>query len=142
MLKKILDYTGLQYLWGKINNKLDQRIAKALIAHILDSNNPDMVLGADQGPVITSLISALENRVNVLNTNLTGLNARFHFDRAAIMQPFFDDTEKSFGFRLYYDASMTAGYAIHFYYNGEKRITLRFLDIDGVWKNSWTGLLQ
>ena len=76
------------------------------------------------------------------NTNLTGLNARFHFDRAAIMQPFFDDTEKSFGFRLYYDASMTAGYAIHFYYNGEKRITLRFLDIDGVWKNSWTGLLQ
>ena len=76
------------------------------------------------------------------NTNLTGLNARFHFDRVAIMQPFFDDTEKSFGFRLYYDASMTAGYAIHFYYNGEKRITLRFLDIDGVWKNSWTGLLQ
>lgn len=78
----------------------------------------------------------------VRNTNLTGLNARFHFDRVAIMQPFFDDTEKSFGFRLYYDASMTAGYAIHFYYNGEKRITLRFLDIDGVWKNSWTGLLQ
>ena len=67
MLKKILDYTGLQYLWGKINNKLDQRIAKALISHILDSNNPDMVLGADQGPVITGLISALENRVNVLN---------------------------------------------------------------------------
>ncbi|MCG4745887.1 hypothetical protein L0N08_10730 [Enterocloster aldenensis] len=142
MLKKILDYTGLQYLWGKINSKLDQRIAKALIAHILDSNNPDMVLGADQGPVITGLISALENRVNVLNTNLAGLNARFHFDKVALVQPFFDDAEKSFGFRLYYDVSMTAGYAIHFYFNGEKRITLRFLDIDGVWKVSWTGLLQ
>ena len=58
------------------------------------------------------------------------------------MQPFFDDTEKSFSYRFYYDASMTAGYAVHFYYNGEKRITLRFLDIDGRWKNTWTGLLQ
>ena len=75
-------------------------------------------------------------------TNLTGLKARFHFDRVAIIQPFFDDAEKSFGFRLYYDASMTAGYAIHFYFNGEKRITLRFLDTDGRWKNMWTGLLQ
>ena len=78
----------------------------------------------------------------VRNTNLTGLKARFHFDRVAIIQPFFDDAEKSFGFRLYYDASMTAGYAIHFYFNGEKRITLRFLDTDGRWKNMWTGLLQ
>ena len=78
----------------------------------------------------------------VLNTNLAGLNARFHFDKVALVQPFFDDAEKSFGFRLYYDVSMTAGYAIHFYFNGEKRITLRFLDIDGVWKVSWTGLLQ
>ncbi len=76
------------------------------------------------------------------NTNLAGLNARFHFDKVALVQPFFDDAEKSFGFRLYYDVSMTAGYAIHFYFNGEKRITLRFLDIDGVWKVSWTGLLQ
>ena len=74
-----------------------------------------------------------------------GLSRRYTkiaFDRVAIMQPFFDDTEKSFGYRLYYDASMTAGYAVHFYYNGEKRITLRFLDIDGRWKNTWTGLLQ
>lgn len=79
---------------------------------------------------------------NALNDNLTGLNTRLHFDRVALMQPFFDDIEKSFGVRLYYDTSMTAGYAIHFYFNGEKRITLRFLDVDGVWKNSWTGLLQ
>lgn len=74
-----------------------------------------------------------------------GLSRRYTkiaFDRVAIMQPFFDDTEKSFGYRFYYDASMTAGYAVHFYYNGEKRITLRFLDIDGRWKNTWTGLLQ
>lgn len=89
MLKKILDYTGLQYLWGKINNKLDQRIAKALIAHILDSNNPDMVLGADQGPVITSLISALENRVNVLNTNLINplLIKTFTYTQAITLAP-------------------------------------------------------
>lgn len=73
---------------------------------------------------------------------VSGRYTKIAFDRVAIMQPFFDDTEKSFGYRLYYDASMTAGYAVHFYYNGEKRITLRFLDIDGRWKNTWTGLLQ
>lgn len=77
-----------------------------------------------------------------LNNHTNGRNTKIAFDRVAIMQPFFDDTEKSFGYRLYYDASMTAGYAVHFYYNGEKRITLRFLDIDGRWKNTWTGLLQ
>ena len=77
-----------------------------------------------------------------LNFYTAVLNTKIAFDRVAIMQPFFDDTEKSFGYRFYYDASMTAGYAVHFYYNGEKRITLRFLDIDGRWKNTWTGLLQ
>lgn len=72
---------------------------------------------------------------------LTVLNTKITFDRVAIMQPFFDDAEKSFGFRSYYNISMTAGYAIHFYYS-EKRITLRFLDTDGTWKDSWTGKLQ
>ena len=99
------------------------------------TNRPDLPLSAAQGKVLMDMLT-------VLNTNLTGLNARFHFDRVAIMQPFFDDAEKSFGYRLYYDVSMTAGYAIHFYFNGEKRITLRFLDTDGRWKNTWTGLLQ
>ena len=78
----------------------------------------------------------------VLFLKPSGHYTKIAFDRVAIMQPFFDDTEKSFGYRFYYDASMTAGYAVHFYYNGEKRITLRFLDIDGRWKNTWTGLLQ
>jgi hypothetical protein len=81
-------------------------------------------------------------QLKVLMDLYTVLNTKIAFDRVAIMQPFFDDTEKSFGYRFYYDASMTAGYAVHFYYNGEKRITLRFLDIDGRWKNTWTGLLQ
>ena len=74
-----------------------------------------------------------------------GLSRRYTkitFDRVAIMQPFFDDADKSFGFRSYYNISMTAGYAIHFYYSDEKRITLRFLDTDGTWKDSWTGKLQ
>ena len=109
-----------------------------LIGQIVNNcvtNNAKLPLSAAQGKVLMDLY-------NVLNTNLAGLNARFHFDKVALVQPFFDDAEKSFGFRLYYDVSMTAGYAIHFYFNGEKRITLRFLDIDGVWKVSWTGLLQ
>ena len=72
----------------------------------------------------------------------SGHYTKITFDRVAIMQPFFDDADKSFGFRSYYNISMTAGYAIHFYYSDEKRITLRFLDTDGTWKDSWTGKLQ
>ena len=116
----------------RLANKM---IEKSMLCHVLDSVNAQQVLAADVGPKITAIIDGLQEDVN-------GLNTKIAFDRVAIMQPFFDDTEKSFGYRFYYDASMTAGYAVHFYYNGEKRITLRFLDIDGRWKNTWTGLLQ
>lgn len=101
-----------------------------LIGQIVNNcvtNNAKLPLSAAQGKVLMDLYT-------VLNTKIT-------FDRVAIMQPFFDDAEKSFGFRSYYNISMTAGYAIHFYYS-EKRITLRFLDTDGTWKDSWTGKLQ
>lgn len=81
-------------------------------------------------------------QLKVLMDLYTVLNTKITFDRVAIMQPFFDDADKSFGFRSYYNISMTAGYAIHFYYSDEKRITLRFLDTDGTWKDSWTGKLQ
>ena len=91
--------------------------------------------------VLNTVIKMQKNEF-CLNFYTDVRNTKIAFDRVAIMQPFFDDTEKSFGYRFYYDASMTAGYAVHFYYNGEKRITLRFLDIDGRWKNTWTGLLQ
>lgn len=116
----------------RLANKM---IEKSMLCHVLDSVNAQQVLAADVGPKITAITNELKENVSVLNTKIA-------FDRVAIMQPFFDDTEKSFGYRFYYDASMTAGYAVHFYYNGEKRITLRFLDIDGRWKNTWTGLLQ
>ncbi len=116
----------------RLANKM---VEKSMLCHVLDSVNAQQVLAADVGPKITAITNELKENVSVLNTKIA-------FDRVAIMQPFFDDTEKSFGYRFYYDASMTAGYAVHFYYNGEKRITLRFLDIDGRWKNTWTGLLQ
>ena len=116
----------------RLANKM---IEKSMLCHVLDSVNAQQVLAADVGPKITAITNELKENVSVLNTKIA-------FDRVAIMQPFFDDTEKSFGYRFYYDTSMTAGYAVHFYYNGEKRITLRFLDIDGRWKNTWTGLLQ
>lgn len=92
------------------------------------TDNANLPLSAAQGKKLMDLYT-------VLNTKIT-------FDRVAIMQPFFDDADKSFGFRSYYNISMTAGYAIHFYYSDEKRITLRFLDTDGTWKDSWTGKLQ
>ena len=94
--------------------------------------------------VILVLITVIKMQKNefCLNFYTAVLNTKITFDRVAIMQPFFDDADKSFGFRSYYNISMTAGYAIHFYYSDEKRITLRFLDTDGTWKDSWTGKLQ
>ena len=118
-------------------------LMERLGTYVLKSKIVNDFLSTDEETVLSGPMGKLlKEQLNVLNTNLAGLNARFHFDKVALVQPFFDDAEKSFGFRLYYDVSMTAGYAIHFYFNGEKRITLRFLDIDGVWKVSWTGLLQ
>lgn len=50
----------------KLANKMVQQV---MISHVMDSTNPDMVMGADQGPVITKLIEKVQEQVNVLNTN-------------------------------------------------------------------------
>ena len=121
LLTEFVTNTGLM-------ERLGTYVLKSKIVNDFLSTDEETVLSGPMGKL-------LKEQLNVLNTKIA-------FDRVAIMQPFFDDTEKSFGYRFYYDASMTAGYAVHFYYNGEKRITLRFLDIDGRWKNTWTGLLQ
>lgn len=49
----------------KLANKMVQQV---MISHVMDSTNPDMVMGADQGPVITKLIEKVREQVNVLNT--------------------------------------------------------------------------
>ena len=51
----------------KLANKMVQQV---MISHVMDSTNPDMVMGADQGPVITKLIEKVREQVDVLNTNL------------------------------------------------------------------------
>ena len=50
----------------KLANKMVQQV---MISHVMDSTNPDMVMGADQGPVITQLIEKVQEKVDVLNTN-------------------------------------------------------------------------
>ena len=49
----------------KLANKMVQQV---MISHVMDSTNPDMVMGADQGPVITKLIEKVQKQVDVLNT--------------------------------------------------------------------------
>ena len=49
----------------KLANKMVQQ---AMISHVMDSTNSNMVLGADQGPVITKLIDKVQDQVTVLNT--------------------------------------------------------------------------
>ena len=49
----------------KLANKMVQQV---MISHVMDSTNPDMVMGADQGPVITKLIDKVQEQVTVLNT--------------------------------------------------------------------------
>lgn len=51
----------------KLANKMVQQV---MISHVMDSTNPDMVMGADQGPVITKLIEKIQDQITVLNTNL------------------------------------------------------------------------
>ena len=111
-------------------------LMERLGTYVLKSKIVNDFLSTDEETVLSGPMGKLlKEQLNVLNTKIT-------FDRVAIMQPFFDDADKSFGFRSYYNISMTAGYAIHFYYSDKKRITLRFLDTDGTWKDSWTGKLQ
>lgn len=50
----------------KLANKMVQQ---AMVSHVMDSTNSNMVLGADQGPVITKLIDKVQEQVTVLNTN-------------------------------------------------------------------------
>ena len=50
----------------KLANKMVQQV---MISHVMDSTNPDMVMGADRGPVITKLIEKVQEQVDVLNTN-------------------------------------------------------------------------
>lgn len=50
----------------KLANKM---IQQAMISHVTDCTNPDMVMGADQGPVFTKLIEKVKEQVDVLNTN-------------------------------------------------------------------------
>ena len=50
----------------KLANKM---IQQAMISHVTDCTNPDMVMGADQGPVFTKLIEKIQEDVSVLSTN-------------------------------------------------------------------------
>ena len=46
-----------------------EMIRQSMISHVLDSVNPNMVLGADVGPKITEITEALQQSITVLNTN-------------------------------------------------------------------------
>lgn len=46
-----------------------EMIRQSMISHVLDSVNPNMVLGADVGPKITTITDALQQAITVLNTN-------------------------------------------------------------------------
>ena len=61
----------------KLANKMVQQ---AMISHVMDSTNSNMVLGADQGPVITKLIDKVQEQVTVLNTNTSKIG-HIHDDR-------------------------------------------------------------
>lgn len=54
----------------RLANKM---IENSLIAHVLDSENPQMVLGADQGPVITGLIDEVKEDVTQLYSEIQGM---------------------------------------------------------------------
>ncbi len=65
ILEKLL---GNDVFLDKLANKM---IEKNLIAHVLDCENAQMVLGADQAPVITGLIDEVKEDVTQLYSDLT-----------------------------------------------------------------------
>lgn len=58
----------------KLANKMVQQV---MISHVMDSTNPDMVMGADQGSVITKLIEKVQKQVDVLNTNQQEISKKY-----------------------------------------------------------------
>ena len=61
----------------KLANKMVQQ---AMVSHVMDSTNSNMVLGADQGPVITKLIDKVQEQVTVLNTKTSKLENIKHVE--------------------------------------------------------------
>ena len=56
----------------RLANKM---VEQAMISHVLDSVNPAMVLGADQGPEIIKLIAAIRKSVEDVNSNFGNYTA-------------------------------------------------------------------
>ena len=49
-------------------------VEKTLIAHVFDSTNTSMELGADQAPALTALLDTERERITKLNSDITVLN--------------------------------------------------------------------
>ena len=64
MLESLL---GNDVFLQRLANKM---IENSLIAHVLDCENPQMVLGADQAPVITGLIDGVKEDVTQLYSDI------------------------------------------------------------------------
>lgn len=64
MLESLL---GNDVFLQRLANKM---IENSLIAHVLDCENPQMVLGADQAPVITGLIDGVKEDVTQLYSEI------------------------------------------------------------------------
>lgn len=58
----------------KLANKM---IQQAMISHVTDCTNSDMVMGADQGPVFTKLIEKVKEQVDVLNTKAKNMQRSY-----------------------------------------------------------------
>ena len=73
----------------KLANKM---IQQAMISHVTDCTNPDMVMGADQGPVFTQLIEKVKEQVDVLNTKsqITLLKAGIYVSNSITLQEIYD----------------------------------------------------
>ena len=67
MLESLL---GNDVFLQRLANKM---IENSLIAHVLDCENPQMVLGADQAPVITGLIDGVKEDVTQLYSDIQDL---------------------------------------------------------------------
>lgn len=91
----------------KLANKMVQQ---AMVSHVMDSTNSNMVLGADQGPVITKLIDKVQEQVTVLNTNQKETSKRFRVNDSTCTVMLYHNTDSDIVYRLQIESSGRLAY--------------------------------
>lgn len=109
MLESLL---GNDVFLQRLANKM---IENSLIAHVLDCENSQMVLGADQGPAITGLIDEVNESVTQLYSDKANQNSNktITVTKEIMGGDPFDYTKANFVAEIPFGSANLCGYGFH-----------------------------